>query len=369
MNTEGMLISFSLSSVFNSEGKESLIPMATTEDKEKLINIPSVFIGWTSGEYLRLHYLYKERNTTEVAITGDPGICLKCYIIPFLAVIGSSLLVLLVFVGVRVGRDRRRRRRNRLSRQRLKQLPTKQFQKGDEYDVCAICLDDYEEGDTLRILPCNHAYHCQCVDPWLTNTKRVCPLCKRRVLSDDESSSDSDYESDGEDRPLLRSDSASSVASTPRQNRSQMLTYGTGPSNAPPPPVLHSAPAAMSSSQYSTSSEEYQPNESYQNSYSGSSSSILSSSSSSSSITVLEDANPSNTDIHATTSVFIPSTPDAVDEVVSTLYDQRLPMAVPNEAYVTDEVEAFEVDSSTSQDIIVLVKGDEPHDNEFESNA
>jgi hypothetical protein len=148
-----------------------------------------------------------------------------------------------------------------------------------------------------------------------------------------------------------------------------MLTYGTGPSNAPPPPVLHSAPAAMSSSQYSTSSEEYQPNESYQNSYSGSSSSILSSSSSSSSITVLEDANPSNTDIHATTSVFIPSTPDAVDEVVSTLYDQRLPMAVPNEAYVTDEVEAFEVDSSTSQDIIVLVKGDEPHDNEFESNA
>ncbi|KAJ8661943.1 hypothetical protein O0I10_002274 [Lichtheimia ornata] len=47
----------------------------------------------------------------------------------------------------------------------------------DEY-TCVICLEKLEHGDTVRQLPCEHEYHCECIDPWLTSKSGECPLCK-----------------------------------------------------------------------------------------------------------------------------------------------------------------------------------------------
>ncbi|KAJ2710117.1 hypothetical protein H4R19_003907, partial [Coemansia spiralis] len=53
--------------------------------------------------------------------------------------------------------------------------------------TCIVCIDDFVAGSKMRILPCGHNYHIECIDPWLTAKSSLCPLCKydtRNVLTD-----------------------------------------------------------------------------------------------------------------------------------------------------------------------------------------
>mmetsp|Transcript_168792 Transcript_168792/g.542490 ORF Transcript_168792/g.542490 Transcript_168792/m.542490 type:complete len:360 (-) Transcript_168792:143-1222(-) len=54
---------------------------------------------------------------------------------------------------------------------------------GDEEErKCMVCLELFEVGQDLRILPCLHRYHVTCIDPWLA-TNRHCPVCKHDITS------------------------------------------------------------------------------------------------------------------------------------------------------------------------------------------
>jgi len=51
-------------------------------------------------------------------------------------------------------------------------------EEGEEAE-CALCLTEYIEGEEVRHLPCDHAFHPRCIDPWLVGgPSRTCPLCK-----------------------------------------------------------------------------------------------------------------------------------------------------------------------------------------------
>lgn len=55
---------------------------------------------------------------------------------------------------------------------------------------CNICLVEYEDGDHIRVLPCCHEFHMLCVDKWLKEVHRICPLCRGNVCDETVKSSE-----------------------------------------------------------------------------------------------------------------------------------------------------------------------------------
>ncbi|XP_030759087.1 E3 ubiquitin-protein ligase RNF181 [Sitophilus oryzae] len=53
---------------------------------------------------------------------------------------------------------------------------------------CPVCLKEYNNGETVKKMPCEHKFHPECILPWLSKTNS-CPLCRHELPTDDE-----DYE-------------------------------------------------------------------------------------------------------------------------------------------------------------------------------
>ena len=51
---------------------------------------------------------------------------------------------------------------------------------GSSNNCCTICLDDFQQGQDIRISPCSHLFHPACIEAWV-RLKSVCPNCKREL--------------------------------------------------------------------------------------------------------------------------------------------------------------------------------------------
>ena len=42
-------------------------------------------------------------------------------------------------------------------------------------DTCVICLEEFSPGQQIKLLPCKHGFHGECIDPWLSErSDQVC---------------------------------------------------------------------------------------------------------------------------------------------------------------------------------------------------
>jgi len=144
----------------------------------------------TSPEYLRMRL----QNTLRMMPPNDPNrplvqqlhnqLAMLPYVPP--TSVNQSLAQLLRQQPIQQG----------VSPQVISSLPIRKYKKMDseegtkpdckdsndrsKFTQCMICLEEYEDEQDLRTLPCFHFYHQKCIDKWLEgNTK--CPLCKNPV--------------------------------------------------------------------------------------------------------------------------------------------------------------------------------------------
>ena len=74
--------------------------------------------------------------------------------------------------------------------------------------ACAICIDEFETGERLTLLPrCKHAFHRECIHAWLIERQGCCPLCKTDVIEHDPNNSpgELDIEAPPEQRFMMSS--------------------------------------------------------------------------------------------------------------------------------------------------------------------
>lgn len=75
---------------------------------------------------------------------------------------------------------------------RIKKRTYHEIEGGDDEGVarrttaaggCMICIEDFEAGDDLEVMPCSHRFHQGCLLEWLARS-RLCPCCRYALPSE-----------------------------------------------------------------------------------------------------------------------------------------------------------------------------------------
>lgn len=161
--------------------------LITMAGNKRGITIPAVFISKAAGNVLSQ---YTNDSYAECCILPSyENIAWLVMVISFISLIAITAVFAICFL-IRQQRNNHMRNgmlkeSNGISYQTVKSMPSTIYQSRSDgtgsYDVCAVCLEDYEDGAMLRILPCNHRFHCSCIDAWLINWRAFCPICKQDV--------------------------------------------------------------------------------------------------------------------------------------------------------------------------------------------
>ncbi|XP_045478750.1 protein goliath-like [Harmonia axyridis] len=182
--------------VYNDRDSSTLDKMKLAQDSGR--NICAVFTYKWKGEELAtlteksrgvlVHITVASKTTSRAANINRTSILFVSVTFIILMIISLAWLVFYYVQRFRYihAKDRLSRKLGSAAKKALDKIPTKNIKREDkevqgEGECCAVCIERYKHNDTLRILPCSHEFHRDCIDPWLLE-HRTCPMCKMDIL-------------------------------------------------------------------------------------------------------------------------------------------------------------------------------------------
>lgn len=171
---------FAAAVVYDDEEKASLYSMVGESEG---IHIPAVFVSKMAGDTLKK---FARGEDGECCINSSMDETAGTVLVMSFVSLVVIISVLASFLFARNCRLLRHGVDNRppyIKKHVVEKLPCLAYKapcsSGNNFqEACAICLEDYNNGDMLRRLPCKHEFHMVCIDPWLTKWGTFCPVCK-----------------------------------------------------------------------------------------------------------------------------------------------------------------------------------------------
>ncbi|KDP46783.1 hypothetical protein JCGZ_06571 [Jatropha curcas] len=171
---------FNAAIIYDDRDKRNLVYMMMNPEG---IKVPAVFVSKTAGEILKEHARGEEGECCIYLSHSDRAWTVLA--ISFLSLLVIVAFIIIAFIVPRhwIYWQRTNLHGKSVDMRTLEGLPCFTFHSAHlnhshSGETCAICLEDYKDGEILKVLPCQHEFHSICVGSWLTKWGTFCPVCK-----------------------------------------------------------------------------------------------------------------------------------------------------------------------------------------------
>lgn len=61
---------------------------------------------------------------------------------------------------------------------KLEEIKYSEYNESNKSENCAICQDHFDDNIIIKVLPCKHIFHRECISEWLQKYHHKCPICR-----------------------------------------------------------------------------------------------------------------------------------------------------------------------------------------------